>query len=60
MIYVNPRQVYGRDRIAILSNSAGSADDLGYEMAKQTEAALGLPVIRHATKKPACFHEVIK
>jgi phosphatidylglycerophosphatase GEP4 len=46
--------------VAILSNSVGSCDDVGYAGALATEAHLKLPVIRHKLKKPACLHEVIE
>ena len=50
-----------RSRIAILSNSIGSSDDVNYEAAAACEAAVGINVIRHVTKKPGvgCFHEVV-
>ena len=44
--------------IAILSNSVGSSDDLGYKAAIETERRIGIPVIRHRIKKPACMAEV--
>ena len=45
--------------VAILSNSAGGPDDEGHRDADTFEASLGLPVIRHARKKPACLEEVL-
>jgi len=45
--------------VAILSNSVGTDDDDGYAGAKLTEAGVGLPVIRHRQKKPACLEEVL-
>ena len=45
--------------MAILSNSAGSGDDEGFEDAARVELATGLPVIRHRLKKPACAGEVL-
>lgn len=45
--------------VAILSNSAGSSDDEGWKMATKTENSIGLPVIRHMTKKPGCLNEVL-
>lgn len=45
--------------IAILSNSAGSCDDVDFNMAKFTEEKLSIPVIRHEEKKPGCLDEVI-
>lgn len=44
--------------IAILSNSVGTPDDVGFAGAVETEAGLGIPVIRHAHKKPGCIQEV--
>ena len=44
--------------IAILSNSVGSCDDVGYKAAIETENSIGIPVIRHKIKKPACMNEV--
>jgi len=46
-------------RIAILSNSAGSSDDIDYKDAKKYENSLGVPVIRHKIKKPGCINEVL-
>jgi phosphatidylglycerophosphatase GEP4 len=43
----------GADRVAVLSNSAGSSDDQGFAEAGRFEEALGLPVIRHGAKKPS-------
>ena len=45
--------------IAILSNSVGSSDDRNYEHAYRVEKTLGIPVIKHALKKPACLQEVL-
>ena len=47
-------------KMAILSNSAGSSDDDDYLLAAATERGLGLPVIRHALKKPRCLAEVLQ
>lgn len=46
------------DKVAILSNSAGSSDDDDFRMAKATEIAFNLPVIKHKAKKPGCLAEV--
>ncbi|EPZ32732.1 HAD-superfamily phosphatase [Rozella allomycis CSF55] len=45
------QQVF-KDKIAILSNSAGSMDDIGYKAASAAERSLKVPVIRHRLKKP--------
>jgi phosphatidylglycerophosphatase GEP4 len=52
--------VFGRDRIAILSNSAGTLDDTDYHDALEIEEALGIRVIRHDEKKPGGLDEVLK
>lgn len=49
-----------KNRIAILSNSVGSSDDDNFKGAVATEKGLGLPVIRHIKKKPACIEEVLQ
>ena len=51
--------VFGRERVAILSNSAGTLDDVDFADAQELEAALGLKVIRHAEKKPGGLSEVL-
>lgn len=45
-------KVFGHDRIAVLSNSAGTRDDKDYVEAKVVEEAIGLKVIIHDEKKP--------
>lgn len=53
-------RVFGRDRVAILSNSAGtSSDDVDFRDAVALEEALGVPVIRHVEKKPGGLQEVL-
>lgn len=54
------RRVFGPAAVAVLSNSAGSADDRSDAQARETEAALGLPVIRHRYKKPMCAADVVR
>ena len=51
--------VFGRENVAILSNSAGSKDDPGHKEAKVIEETLGLPVIRHKLKKPAVHSDIM-
>mmetsp|Transcript_3025 Transcript_3025/g.4321 ORF Transcript_3025/g.4321 Transcript_3025/m.4321 type:complete len:279 (+) Transcript_3025:96-932(+) len=55
------------DSMVILSNSAGTNDDVGFESADRISAALKIPVVRHSEKKPgglselmACFSEDIR
>ena len=51
--------LYGRDNIAILSNSVGSKEDIGYKEAIIIEEALGVKVIRHLNKKPEVNEDVL-
>ena len=46
-------------RIAILSNSVGSCDDVGFRDAINTERSFNIPVIQHIHKKPNCLEEVL-
>ncbi len=52
------RSIFG-DRIAIMSNSAGTDDDKNYEDAKKIESDLGIKVITHSRKKPAGVESVV-
>ena len=52
--------VFGHSNVAILSNSAGTKDDPGYEDAEIIEDAMGVAVIRHDEKKPGGLQEVLK
>jgi phosphatidylglycerophosphatase GEP4 len=53
------KEIFGSENVAIMSNSAGTKDDPGYEDAKKIEAALGIAVIRHDDKKPGGLDEVL-
>lgn len=53
-------EVFGRDGLVVFSNSAGSSDDPGHEEARRIEHSLGLPVLRHAHKKPRGFDSVME
>ncbi|KAI9197162.1 mitochondrial PGP phosphatase [Polychytrium aggregatum] len=46
------KEVFGKHRIVIVSNSAGTPDDVGSREAERVEAALGVHVLRHRIKKP--------
>lgn len=52
-------ELFGKDRIAILSNSAGTPDDKNFEWKEAVETATGIRVIPHREKKPACLDEVM-
>ena len=55
------REIFGENSVAILSNSVGSCDDMpDFHGAIDTESSLGIPVIRHIMKKPACLPEVLQ
>jgi len=53
-------RVFGRDKVAILSNSAGTRDDKDYKDANNIEVSLGIRVIRHNEKKPGGLDEVLQ
>ncbi len=53
------KSVFGSENVAIMSNSAGTLDDPGYEDADRIEEALGIAVIRHNEKKPGGLPEVL-
>jgi phosphatidylglycerophosphatase GEP4 len=52
--------VFGRSNIAILSNSAGTNDDVDHVAARTIETSLHIAVIRHAEKKPGGLPEVLR
>jgi phosphatidylglycerophosphatase GEP4 len=52
-------EAFGRSNVAILSNSAGTRDDVDYIDAIEIEAALGIKVIRHNEKKPGGLQEML-
>ena len=45
--------------VSILSNSAGSSDDPGFETASRMSKSLQVPVIKHGGRKPLIFDEVM-
>lgn len=53
------REQYPRDRLLIVSNSAGTNDDQDHEQAAKLERDTGVTVLRHATKKPGCHGEIL-
>jgi len=55
----NALTIFGPSKVAILSNSAGTADDLGFEDAIRIESSLGIPVVRHQEKKPGGLTELM-
>ena len=53
------RDAFGDERVAVLSNSAGTPDDRNFEQAARIERSLGLPVLRRPHKKPQGFESVL-
>lgn len=53
------RIAYPGAQLLIVSNSAGTNDDLGHEQAKLLEYRTGVAVLRHSTKKPGCHAEIM-
>ena len=53
------REVFGSDKLLVMSNSAGGRDDTGWQTASKVEASLGLEVLRHGKKKPAGGDELM-
>eukprot|EP00591_Stephanopyxis_turris_P006374 CAMPEP_0195529870 /NCGR_PEP_ID=MMETSP0794_2-20130614/32515_1 /TAXON_ID=515487 /ORGANISM="Stephanopyxis turris, Strain CCMP 815" /LENGTH=196 /DNA_ID=CAMNT_0040661245 /DNA_START=173 /DNA_END=763 /DNA_ORIENTATION=+ len=51
---------FGPSHVAILSNSAGTLDDPGYEDAIRIEQEMGIQVIRHNEKKPGGLDEMMQ
>lgn len=51
---------FGVQGVAILSNSAGTKDDVDYQDAIEIENSLHIPVIRHDEKKPGGLQEVLQ
>ena len=53
------KNVFGKENIAILSNSAGSKDDKYYIEASKIENASGIKVVRHEYKKPKVYKDIL-
>ncbi|GBG25394.1 Phosphatidylglycerophosphatase GEP4, mitochondrial [Hondaea fermentalgiana] len=51
--------LFGAERVAILSNSAGTLDDKDLQWKEAIERNTGIRVIVHKQKKPACLAEVL-
>lgn len=50
---------YPKEHLLIVSNSAGTNDDIDYEQAEKLERDTGVTVLRHPTKKPGCHEEIL-
>ncbi|ABN67045.1 predicted protein [Scheffersomyces stipitis CBS 6054] len=49
---------FPKEHLLIVSNSAGTNDDINYTQAIKLEKDTGVTVLRHPTKKPGCFGEI--
>ncbi|TID14918.1 hypothetical protein CANINC_004589 [Pichia inconspicua] len=54
------RKAYPDAQLLIVSNSAGTNDDIDHRQAKIIEEKTGVPVLRHSTKKPGCSSEIME
>lgn len=50
---------YPKELLLIVSNSAGTDDDLDHVQAAKLEHDTGVTVLRHSTKKPGCQEEIL-
>ncbi|CAO0794501.1 unnamed protein product [Mucor circinelloides] len=46
-------ETFSKDKVLIVSNSAGTKDDVDYKEAQKLEESLGVTVLRHDEKKPS-------
>lgn len=53
------KQCYPGAELLIVSNTAGTSDDKNYMQAEKIEKTIRVPVLRHKTKKPGCYREVM-
>ncbi|EGV62560.1 phosphatidylglycerophosphatase [Yamadazyma tenuis] len=54
------QKTYPKEHILIVSNSAGTNDDIDHQQAATLEVNTGVTVLRHPTKKPGCFNEILE
>ncbi|KAI5963029.1 uncharacterized protein KGF55_002821 [Candida pseudojiufengensis] len=50
---------YPAANLLIVSNSAGTNDDINHEQAQILESKTGVTVLRHSIKKPGCYEEIL-
>ena len=55
----NFKENFGKENIAILSNTAGSKNDINYEDLKKIEENFQIKVIKHENKKPNVDKEIL-
>ncbi|ODQ81854.1 hypothetical protein BABINDRAFT_174458 [Babjeviella inositovora NRRL Y-12698] len=54
------RNEYPKESLLIVSNSAGTDDDINHVQAEKLERDTGVTVLRHSTKKPGCHAEIME
>ncbi|AOW30075.1 HAD phosphatase, family IIIA [Candida albicans P57072] len=52
------KEIYPKDHLLIVSNSAGTDDDINHAQAKTLESNTGINVLCHSIKKPGCLNEI--
>ncbi|RLP65794.1 HAD phosphatase, family IIIA [Candida albicans Ca529L] len=52
------KEIYPKDHLLIVSNSAGTDDDINHTQAKTLESNTGINVLCHSIKKPGCLNEI--
>lgn len=57
-VWAQLQAAYPKENLLIVSNSAGTNDDVGHAQAQKLEADTGVTVLRHSTKKPGCHDEI--
>ncbi|KAL7272753.1 hypothetical protein RUND412_004422 [Rhizina undulata] len=58
--FMELRKEFPGNKLLIVSNSAGTRDDVGYKEAELLERNTGVNVLRHSTKKPGCYPEIFE
>lgn len=53
------KKAYPGAALLVVSNTAGSNDDIDYKQAQLLEKELGVAVLRHSVKKPGCGQEIM-
>ncbi|KAI5956810.1 hypothetical protein KGF54_000427 [Candida jiufengensis] len=53
------KDTYPANQLLIVSNSAGTNDDINHEQAQILEQKTGVTVLRHSIKKPGCYEEIL-
>lgn len=58
-ILINFKKIFGEEKLAILSNTAGSQNDKNYEDLRKIEENFNIKVIKHINKKPNVNQEIL-